>query len=324
LDELQAAYKPSTVLKYAPAREFMFENLQVSEDTIEAIYSGYKLHIPKGVPSRAWTFDRGINTEHIYPRSKGASDGNAFSDLHALKPARAEINSARLNHPFKEIDDSETKKWFRDAEFTFDVPIDRIDEYSELDSFAFPDGYVTGEFEPRESAKGDIARAVFYFYTMYTAEALAADSDYFEEMKADLCEWHVMDPVDDNELKFTHLIATQQDEKPNPFILDCTLALRSYCANQNLSCNNQTVATVELASHAGISIFPNPASNVVNIQSPMKLSRVEVYNEIGSKVITSLDNYSQIDLSTLSEGVYHVLMHADNEKVYSTKVTVVR
>ena len=281
LDRLRSEYKPARVLNYADAREFMFENLQVSEDTIEAIYSGYRLHLPKGVPSRSWTFDRGINTEHIYPRSKGASDGNAFSDLHHLKPARAEINSSRLNHPFREIDDSDTKKWFRRDEFTFDIPNEQIDEYSELDSTVLSSGFIVGEFEPREEVKGDIARSVFYFYTMYRDEAISADPDYFEEMKDDLCQWHLADPPSRLEIEWSEMIGTVQDDKPNPFVLDCSVALRSYCQDLKANCSNQTVATIETAEESSIKIFPNPATDLVKISLKSAHSA-----RIGTKFLT--------------------------------------
>ena len=46
-----------------------------------------------------------------------------------------------------------------------------------------------GKFEPRESVKGDIASAVFYFYTMYQEEANEADFEFFESMKEVLISW---------------------------------------------------------------------------------------------------------------------------------------
>jgi endonuclease I len=38
-------------------------------------------------------------------------------------------------------------------------------------------------FEPRESVKGDLARAVFYFYTIHKSQA---DDSYFAEQKQTL------------------------------------------------------------------------------------------------------------------------------------------
>jgi hypothetical protein len=48
-------------------------------------------------------------------------------------------------------------------------------------------------------------------------------------MRASLCAWHLADPVDDKELARNSMVAQYQDNKENPFILDCTAALRAWC-----------------------------------------------------------------------------------------------
>ena len=308
--ELVNKYKPSTVLNYSSAREYMFENLQLQKDTVEGIYTGFKIHLPEGVPSRSWTFERGINTEHIYPRSKGASDGNAFSDLHHLKPSKANVNSSRLNHPYKEIDDNITKKWFRKGGSTLSIPEDNIDEYSELDSFVTSSGFILGDFEPRESVKGDIARAVFYFFTMYNAEAMAADPDYFSSMQEDLCRWHVMDKADEDEIRLTELISIVQSDKVNPFVLDCSLALRTYCSDMNLQCDENTVPTIELSDDKEFSIYPNPSNGPISIKSNSKIDRIFIYNSSGQKVYESQkDDAEMYNISLeLPFGLYSVML----------------
>ena len=81
------------------------------------------------------------------------------SDLHHIFPTFNKWNIYRSNSPYGDIDDSKTLKWFRGDNFSEDIPeSDVIDEYSE---------YSKRRFEPRESHKGNVARAIFYFYTMY-------------------------------------------------------------------------------------------------------------------------------------------------------------
>ena len=99
----------------------------------------------------------GINTEHTFPQSKGARNGNARSDMHHLFPARAGVNEARSNYPFGEIKDSRTDRWYYKAITKRSIPTVGIDEYSES---------IRGLFEPREDHKGNVARAMFYFYTI--------------------------------------------------------------------------------------------------------------------------------------------------------------
>ena len=77
LDKIREEYKPNTVLTYNEAREYMFRNVYNRRDTLEGTYSGYKVHLPSNTPLVIdFLAEEGINTEHIYPRSKGASEEN--------------------------------------------------------------------------------------------------------------------------------------------------------------------------------------------------------------------------------------------------------
>ena len=60
---------------------------------------------------------------------------------------------------------------------------------------------------------------------MYPNEA---DASFFNTQKEDLKIWHELDPVDNEELIRTWAIAGFQQNKPNPFILDESLVIRSY------------------------------------------------------------------------------------------------
>ncbi|MBL0026956.1 MAG: endonuclease, partial [Saprospiraceae bacterium] len=104
----------------------------------------------------------GIQTEHLYPRSFGSATMPALGDLHHLVPARATINTLRRNAPFKDIPDEQTKYWIHKYKVIATIPRYDIQSYSESK---------TNAFEPPELRKGDIARAMFYFYTFYRSEA---------------------------------------------------------------------------------------------------------------------------------------------------------
>lgn len=81
-------------------------------------------------------------------------------------------------------------------------------------------------FEPRESIKGDIARAIFYFYTVHKSQA---DESFFTQQKQDLCNWNKKDLPSSGEIKRSHAIAQLQGNE-NPFVIDPTLADRAYCS----------------------------------------------------------------------------------------------
>ena len=144
------------------------------------------------------------------------------SDLHHLRPAKSNVNSSRGNKPYNEIADSETDNWYWLNYSTSSIPSSNINEYSESKP---------GNFEPREDRKGDVARAIFYFYTIYNN---VADEDFFNTQKDILYEWHNQDPVTDSEINRTWQIASYQNNIPNPFIVDESLIYRAYFFNTQL------------------------------------------------------------------------------------------
>ena len=134
-----------------------------------------------------------MNCEHSWPQSMGAGSEPQKSDLHHLYPCRGNVNSSRGNKPYAEIDDNDTDKWWRLDYYETSIPSQYIDEFSEVDND-------NGKFEPREVVKGNIARGMFYFFTIYND---VADLIFFEEQNDYLYVLHKQDPVDDFELATT-------------------------------------------------------------------------------------------------------------------------
>ena len=225
LTALSSAYTPTLTLGYSNARDTMYAVLD--DDGSHEIYCLYTqfsvTRDPNIDPSiSVYQNGAGINAEHIFPQSKGAGSEPAKSDLHNLASVKGNVNSSRGNCPFGEIDDdTETDTWYHLTNSTTTKPTTNIDSYSEKEN---DNGCA---FEPREDAKGDIARAVFYFYTIYKTEADASDATFFDGMKDDLLQWHYDDPVDAAELARMNKIAGYQSNT-NPFVLDSSLARRAY------------------------------------------------------------------------------------------------
>lgn len=233
IDSVAARYRPQTVLDYANARDTLYARiLSVSDDSLRCVYSGHTLYLDPSQDPTQYIYQgggtNGMNTEHAYPVAKGAVQGtSAHSDMHHLYPTRIAVNEARGDKPFRDIPDNMTQKWFLNNQVMSSIPAQNRDAYAELSA----DG-----FEPREVSKGEIARSVFYFYTVYRNQANTADPDFFEIQRLTLCQWDAQDPADDRELQKTWKIATYQDGKPNPYVLDCTLAHRSWCPEIPVSC----------------------------------------------------------------------------------------
>ncbi len=251
IEQLRADYKPVHVLGYDTARDTMFAVIDNHNNYVTCVYTGYTIYIdPAQDPSTA-AYNQDMNTEHTWPQSKGADTGNANSDLHHLYPCRAQTNSSRGNDPFAEINDNVTDKWWRLDYDQTTIPTSYIDEYSEKDN--------NGYFEPREDHKGNAARSVFYFYTMYKEQS---DTNFFNEQKETLRQWNLLDDVDQAELDRSALVATYQDGKENPFVLDTTLVRRAYFTGSSggSGSGGDTTATGEAGDIIITEIMQNPSA----------------------------------------------------------------
>ncbi len=313
IDALVMEYKTSVVLDYGRARDTLFSKIDGVQDSLECIYTGMKLYMQPGQdPTEAVYLNgipNGINTEHTWPQGLGA-EGIAQSDMHHLYPSRAKANSDRGNFHFGEIPDNQTQTWYLKSSERNTTPTTGKDLYSE--------GVrgVNGKFEPRESVKGNIARSIFYFYTMYKAQADAQGPNFFNTMKNDLCSWHYLDPVDDVEWKRNQKIASYQGWKLNPFVLDCSLVSRAYCNNIDQACESLILSDVESIvelDNGRIDLYPNPGWGMVYTTLYMKeFADYEIiFRDITGIVhrketyyITDAPTLIQHDLMSLKAGYY--------------------
>ena len=295
LEAVQSSYTTPSVLSFSNARDTLFSKVWTIDDSLACVYTGFKRYIDPNEDPTTTVFNDGtpdgINTEHSYPRSKGADSGNPRADMHHLYPTRVDVNGVRASFPFEEIPDSETATWYFDDIKTNIEPQDsEKDLYSEFRS---------GGFEVRESFKGNIARAVFYFYTIYRDEANAADSDFFPLQQEDLCDWHFADPVDQEEWDNTFKIAKYQSDIPNPFILDCRLA-RLYCPEIDMACGLVNSSDLDVSN---VEIYPNPTNDLLYINSFNEEIKVELLNITGQPTgVNVLTN--TLDLGSLNSGAY--------------------
>ena len=216
---LQADYTPEQTLGYDRARDLLFAYEMRTAGHLRDPYTGYELVLPAGLdPSKA-AADLGVNTEHVWPQSKGARQEPLRSDMHHLYPVRDNVNSSRGNLPYGEVPDAQADAWYTLDASQSNTPGSNAERWSERGA---------GRWEPRHDAKGDVARAVFYVWAIYGPSTRASGGRAFwSEMQSTLLDWHRSDPTDAAEANRSSWIATQQGA-PNPFILDPTLADRAF------------------------------------------------------------------------------------------------
>ena len=219
INYLNQNYKTNSVLSYNNARDVLYSEVDNNDGSVYGIYTNYSVVLDPSADPSTHLYENGIDCEHLWPQSMYEGSSPMKSDMHHLRPCKSNVNSSRGNKPFDEINDSNTNTWFWLSYSSSNIPNSNIDEYSESGSYAF---------EPREDVKGDVARSIFYFYTMYSD---VASSDFFIEQKNVLLQWHIQDPANENEILRTWAIAEHQNNIPNPFVLDNTLINRCYFYN---------------------------------------------------------------------------------------------
>ena len=83
----------------------------------------------------------------------------------------------------------------------------------------------------------------------------------------------------------------------------------SGCAGQSDPINFSAVGIDELITN--LSVYPNPTSGVVHIESDLAIEFATVYNSIGEKIqVNLIDN--KLDLSDLSNGMYIIRLSINN------------
>ncbi|MGH1338767.1 MAG: endonuclease [Aureispira sp.] len=311
LTNLRLNYKPTISASYGTARDNMFRYIYRENDTVTCVYTGLKRYLPSNALSpRALMFDNNsnisVNTEHTYPQSKVLNSAGR-SDLHHIFPTRALTNNGRSTLPFDEIAINSVDKWWKDANLsTAPPPTAEQPFYSKQNT--------NTSFEPRDDHKGNVARAMFYYYTMYKSEADGVDPNYFNQQKNILCQWHLADPVDSLEWVRTSRIAVFQNNRVNPFVMDCTLANRCNYCTQTCSPPNSITRQEDF----GLSLLdnaPNPVSTQTQLSYQLERTQevtLRIHNHLGQIVKTVVvaeeqpaGHYSYaLEVSNLPDGLY--------------------
>lgn len=194
-------------------------------------------YIPDVYSSYCWTTDKQVpggecgnykmegdcfNREHVWPKSwfGGFDYGcNAESDLFELWPTDGYVNGLRGNLPLGYVDASKPLQYVS-SNGCIIGKCQAMSSDSQNDDYS----YAGDCFEVADEYKGDFARAYFYLATAYWNVWNCCDdvgvngSDIKPWMESELRQWHVIDPVDDNERQRNDIIYENYQHNRNPFI----------------------------------------------------------------------------------------------------------
>lgn len=181
----------------------------------------------------------GINREHIWAKSHGfdiEGTGGARGDPMHLWAANGWANHEHSNYFFAFVDKTRS---YSDAGTKYNTV------YNNLTGYSLNAGGNQTVFEPQDSDKGDIARAVFYMVARYNNYAGAnsgfdtdnpnlvmlnnlsensrtgtssANDPYGMGLLSDLLAWNKLDPVDEYEIHRNNLLYRNYTNNRNPFI----------------------------------------------------------------------------------------------------------
>lgn len=170
----------TTILSYGQRHEYLYdadEDLNNSENVI-LMYSGESRYWEEYWSDSNTYQPQTFNTEHIYPQSRLSSD-EAFTDLHHLRVADANVNELRWNNPFT------------DGEGDYEL----INNNS---------------WYPGDEWKGDVARMILYLNIRY-----GEGFDKVGSLELFL-KWNAEDPVSGFERQRNYIIESAQGIR-NPF-----------------------------------------------------------------------------------------------------------
>ena len=144
-----------------------------------------------------------VNAEHVWPQSYFKSALPMVADLHHLMPTLSTPNGRRGNLKFARVSKA---------------------------TYSTSSGSKLGKegFEPDDSVKGNVSRALFYFVTRYGDKNIRQGMDYTSFWANNvpmLLEWNRQDPPDANERRRNDLVEGFQGNR-NPFVDDPELADR--------------------------------------------------------------------------------------------------
>lgn len=299
--DLKSLVNPHTMITYYNFLQTMMNNFALRDTTggqtyVECQYSGHK-EVFSG--NFTWT-DADFSREHVFAHSwmpgnpYNSPEQAQYTDQHNLFPVRMTgVNGARSNLPFGNV---------ITANHTY------------LDSKRGVDANGNVVYEPRDEIKGDIARALMYMAVTYNGtngtwafpDWISFILPYGQDAEV-IRQWHFQDLPDDYEIARNEYIYSVQGNR-NPFIDSVDFACFIDFGTMNYNADGCVLGLGDQLSSDNVSVFPVPATNVVNIVvDDTQITRYELLDLQGRTVLSKgTDNAKTVSVSVenLVTGTY--------------------
>lgn len=284
--DLYSLINPHNEVSYFLYKLTMMDQFEVRDTTggqsyVTCVYTGEKFVFDDPFD---WTAT-GYSREHTYAHSwmptfpADQPEDPEYNDQHNLYPANlAEANSPRSNLPLGEIDGNVLQSYLEGAV-----------------------GYSGSQlvYEPRDSHKGNAARAIFYMVSAYgfplnnNPNASAQDQDLLKQ-------WHFNDLPDDYEIARHEFIFNQQGNR-NPYIDSTDWACVIDFQANDYDASNCNLS-IEDKVQASMVVYPIPAKEHVYIQvTSTTISGYEVIDMQGRVVASNKDANAEVVVLNTSE-----------------------
>ena len=84
---IQNNYTTTNVESYNSARDILYSEIDNTNGYVKCVYTDYSVQLNNSDPS-THLYENGINCEHLWPQSLGASSSPMKSDMHHLRPCK--------------------------------------------------------------------------------------------------------------------------------------------------------------------------------------------------------------------------------------------
>ena len=323
-DELKEALyniiKDHTAHSYEALRDYILPNTDEdlnNSNNVILIYTGH---------SQSKDFFGGLlgewNREHVWAKSHG-DFGNTIpcgSDAHHIRPSDVGVNSTRGN---KDFDNGGSAVYGYYGNYAGNTDSD--------------------SFEPRDDAKGDIARMIMYMAVRYEGENGEPDLEMvnyipsspsgqpYHAKESTLIQWHLADPVDSFEMTRNDKIYTNWQHNRNPFIDHPEFVERIWC--YGIDDPNPAISNLE--------VFPNPFSTSTTLQfirttEFTENTEIKIYNLKGHFIrelqlcASTLPRFIEVTWdgkddtgNSVKSGLYFCVVKTPNEQAVK-KITILR